>query len=127
MSPQRRYQREPASAVWSRQSPQARVAQAVLGKQEAACELSGTPLIPHQHDRSHRSLRLSGGHLETRARKMHNHLAGPWVLPPDRDMLRRQRDDLAGDLDLSVVVGRYLDTVARLSSVRILRVGCYGR
>jgi hypothetical protein len=31
---------------------------------------------------------------------MHHHLAGAGIVPADRDMLRRQRHDLAADFDL---------------------------
>jgi len=35
--------------------------------------------------------------VEASAGKMHDNVAGLRVMPADRDVLRRQRDDLAGD------------------------------
>jgi hypothetical protein len=43
---------------------------------------------------------------------MYDHLAGAGIVPANGDVLRRQRDDFAGNADLAVIVGRDLDLVA---------------
>jgi len=50
---------------------------------------------------------------------MHDHVAGAHLVPADGDVLRRQRDDLAGDTDLAVIVGHDLNLVAYLAAVRV--------
>ena len=56
---------------------------------------------------------------------MHDHFAGLRIVPADRDVLGRQRDDLAGDADLAVIVGHDLDLVAGLAAVGIVGVGLF--
>ena len=45
----------------------------------------------------------------TGARKMHDDLADLRIGPADRDLLDRQRDDLAGDLGLHRLIGDFVD------------------
>ena len=53
---------------------------------------------------------------------MDHDLADPLVDAAYGDMLRRQRNDLAGHLDLPVVVGRDTHPVSDLPPVRIVRI-----
>src|ERR1035437_4907741 len=55
---------------------------------------------------------LNRKHKKSGARKVHDHLAGAWIMPPNGDVLCRARDDLAAYFDLAIVVGHDLDPVA---------------
>jgi hypothetical protein len=62
------------------------------------------------------------GDSETRAREMHYDLAGSIVVTPDRNVLRRERDDFAAHLDFSVVIGHDRRAVPWLTTIRIVGI-----
>ena len=57
---------------------------------------------------------------------MHHHLAGDRVMPSDRDVLGRKRDDLTANADLAVIVRHHRHRVARLAAVRVMGIGELG-
>src|SRR5205814_6154961 len=69
---------------------------------------------------------LGGKHHEAGARKVHDDFAGAGIMPANRDMLRRERDDFAAYIDLAVVIRHDLDFVTGLAAVGIVRVGQFG-
>src|SRR5579863_6929765 len=70
-----------------------------------------------------------GQDQETRPREMDHDVADPFVETADRDVLRRERDDLSANFDPPVVVGRDAHRVAGLAPVGIARIvldKCFG-
>ena len=53
---------------------------------------------------------------------MHHDLADSIVEAPDSDVLRGERDDLAGNFDLSIVIRHHRHPIARLPPIRILGI-----
>ena len=74
-------------------------------------------------DRARASRRLHPAMTRNPARgKMHHDLADPLVDAADRDVLRREGDDLAADFDLAIIFRHDQHLVADLAAVRIVGI-----